>query len=109
MTRYLTADDMQMLNARFVGPDKLRDYGLLESAVLRPQARGHVASAEFLENSGAFGLRQQPGHWGYFPHLDVLAVESGEGAVQASDVTAGYQCFPSVEVADVWLAPNAAA
>ena len=29
--------------------------------------------------------------------------------MQASDVTAVYQCLPSVKVADVWLASNTAA
>lgn len=38
MTFYLTTDDVQQLNAYWIGPDKLRDFGLLESAVLRPQA-----------------------------------------------------------------------
>lgn len=38
MTFYLTADDIQRINAPWIGPDKLRDFGLLESAVLRPQA-----------------------------------------------------------------------
>lgn len=35
--RYLTVDDVVRFNATFVGPDALRDYGLLESAVFRPQ------------------------------------------------------------------------
>jgi death-on-curing protein len=38
MTTYLTTDDVQHFNERFVGADQLRDFGLLESAVLRPQA-----------------------------------------------------------------------
>jgi len=38
MTMYLTTDDVQMLNGQFVGPDMLRDFGLLDSAVMRPQA-----------------------------------------------------------------------
>jgi death-on-curing protein len=38
MTMRVTADNVQEINARFIGPDKLRDFGLLESAVLRPQA-----------------------------------------------------------------------
>jgi death on curing protein len=38
MTMYLTTDNAQMLNEHFVGPDMLRDFGLLESAVMRPQA-----------------------------------------------------------------------
>jgi death-on-curing protein len=38
MTIYLTTDDIQQFNEHFVGPDMLRDFGLLESAVLRPQS-----------------------------------------------------------------------
>jgi death-on-curing protein len=38
MTMYLTTDNVQMLNEHFVGPDMLRDFGLLEPAVMRPQA-----------------------------------------------------------------------
>lgn len=37
MTIWLTTDDILMINARFVGPDKLRDFGLLESAVCGPR------------------------------------------------------------------------
>lgn len=35
--RYLTADDVMALNEAEAGPDLLADFGLLESAVLRPQ------------------------------------------------------------------------
>ena len=35
--KYLTADDVALINASFVGPDALADFALLESAVLRPQ------------------------------------------------------------------------
>jgi death-on-curing family protein len=38
MTRYLTVDDVQAFNAHFVGDGQLRDFGLLDSAVFRPQA-----------------------------------------------------------------------
>lgn len=38
MPLWLTPDNVQAFNERFVGPDMLRDFGLLESAVLRPQA-----------------------------------------------------------------------
>jgi death-on-curing protein len=38
MTMWLSTDNVQEFNARFVGQDMLRDFGLLESAVLRPQA-----------------------------------------------------------------------
>lgn len=37
-TVYLTCDDVQMLNEEFAGRDMLRDFGLLDSAVMRPQA-----------------------------------------------------------------------
>lgn len=37
-TLYLTCDNVQMLNEHFVGPGMLRDFGLLDSAVMRPQA-----------------------------------------------------------------------
>lgn len=36
--RYLTADDVAAVNERLLGPDRLRDFGLLDSAVHRPQA-----------------------------------------------------------------------
>ncbi len=35
---YLTVGDVVRINEAKVGPGKLRDFGLLESAVLRPQA-----------------------------------------------------------------------
>jgi death-on-curing protein len=38
MTTWLTTDDVRDFNQYFVGPDMLRDLGLLESALLRPQA-----------------------------------------------------------------------
>jgi len=34
----LNCDNVEMLNERFVGPDMLRDFGMLDSAVMRPQA-----------------------------------------------------------------------
>jgi death-on-curing protein len=34
---YLTADDVLRINERFVGPDQLRDFGLVDGAVMRPQ------------------------------------------------------------------------
>ena len=37
MIIYLTSDDVLRINERFVGPDQLRDFGLLDSAVTRPQ------------------------------------------------------------------------
>jgi len=38
VTFYLTTNDVLTLNQHWIGPDRLRDFGLLESAVLRPQA-----------------------------------------------------------------------
>lgn len=35
--RYLTADDVLRMSEVEVGPDVLRDFGLLESAIMRPQ------------------------------------------------------------------------
>lgn len=37
-TLYLNCDNVQSINEGFVGPDMLRDFGLLDSAVARPQA-----------------------------------------------------------------------
>jgi death-on-curing protein len=34
---YLTANDVLRINERFVGPDQLRDVGLVDGAVMRPQ------------------------------------------------------------------------
>lgn len=36
-TRYVTVADVVHINESIVGPDHLRDFGLLESAVMRPQ------------------------------------------------------------------------
>jgi len=36
--RYLTVDDVVRINEGLLGPDRLADFGLLESAVNRPQA-----------------------------------------------------------------------
>jgi death-on-curing protein len=41
MTMYLTTDSVQLLNKEFVGPDMLRDFGLLDAAVARPQMSAH--------------------------------------------------------------------
>ena len=37
-TLYLTCNNVQMMNEEFVGPDMLRDFGLLDASVMRPQA-----------------------------------------------------------------------
>lgn len=38
MTNYLTASEILQINAAFIGPDQLRDFGLLDSAIARPQS-----------------------------------------------------------------------
>jgi len=38
MNQYLTTDEIQSFNSHFVGEGKLRDFGALEAAVLRPQS-----------------------------------------------------------------------
>lgn len=38
MTTYLTANEVLAFNEHFVGPTALRDFGLLDSALMRPQA-----------------------------------------------------------------------
>jgi death-on-curing protein len=55
MTMFVTADDVEMINARFIGPDKLRDFGALDSAVMRPQATafGEDAYPTIHEKAGA--------------------------------------------------------
>lgn len=35
--RYLTVGEVAEINERLLGPDRLSDFGLLESAVMRPQ------------------------------------------------------------------------
>lgn len=45
MTTYVTADGVLMINEHFVGRDQLRDFGLLDSAVSRPQASAFGADA----------------------------------------------------------------
>lgn len=37
MTVYLTSDDVLNINHRFIGPGQLREFGLLDAAVTRPQ------------------------------------------------------------------------
>jgi hypothetical protein len=34
---YLTTDDVLTIKVRFAGPDQLRDFGLVDAAVIRPQ------------------------------------------------------------------------
>jgi death-on-curing protein len=42
---YLVTDDVLLINQRLVGPDQLRDFGLLDAAVTRPQMSAHGADA----------------------------------------------------------------
>ncbi|MBF9522611.1 death-on-curing protein [Mycobacteroides chelonae] len=37
MTFYLTARDILAINRQFVGPDQIRDFGLVDAAAQRPQ------------------------------------------------------------------------
>lgn len=37
MIIYITSSDVQTINERLCGPDQLRDFGLLDAAVVRPQ------------------------------------------------------------------------
>jgi len=55
MTNYLTNDDIQGFNERFVGPGQLRDFGLLDSATNRPQGTvlGQDAYPTIHEKAGA--------------------------------------------------------
>jgi death on curing protein len=45
MTMWVTTDHVQDINKHFVGADMLRDFGLLESAILRPQSTAFGADA----------------------------------------------------------------
>lgn len=45
MITYLTSDDVLRINERFVGPNQLRDFGLLDGAVTRPQMSAFGADA----------------------------------------------------------------
>lgn len=45
MTAYLTAGEVCAFNERLAGPDLLADFGLLESAVMRPQTTAFGADA----------------------------------------------------------------
>jgi death-on-curing protein len=53
---YLTTDDVISMNEAEVGPDALVDFGLLESAVLRPQQSvgGHDAYPDLHTKAAAF-------------------------------------------------------
>lgn len=55
MVLYLTAQDVQAMNGHLVGPNLLRDFGLLDSAVSRPQAAafGEDAFASIHEKAAA--------------------------------------------------------
>lgn len=52
-TFYLTCDNVQLINEGFAGPDMLRDFGLLDSAVAHPQtsAFGEDAYPTFHEKA----------------------------------------------------------
>jgi death-on-curing protein len=52
---YLTSDDVLGINEKFAGTDQLRDFGLLDSAVTRPQmsAFGEDAFSTIHEKAAA--------------------------------------------------------
>jgi len=68
MTEYLTTDDVIDLQIRAMyetneEPQGLRDRGLLESAVMRPQFLAHYQGADLFEQAAALGngiSRSQP-------------------------------------------------
>ncbi len=68
MTEYLTTDDVIDLQIRAMHetneePQGLRDRGLLESAVMRPQFLAHYQEADLFEQAAALGngiSRSQP-------------------------------------------------
>jgi death-on-curing protein len=45
MTVYLTAADILRINEQHVGPDQLRDFGLVDSSAMRPQVSAFGADA----------------------------------------------------------------
>ncbi len=45
MTTYLSITEVLHINEGFVGPDQLRDLGLLDAAVMRPQSSAFGADA----------------------------------------------------------------
>lgn len=62
-----------------------------------------------LEDGLALAFGEQPAQGGYLAHLDGVAVEAGQDAVQAEHVAVVGQLAPAVEVAGVRLAGDAAA
>lgn len=56
-----------------------------------------------MQDFSALFVKEQPGHGGDLAHLDRVAIESGQDAVQAWKVAVVDQLSPSVEVANVWL------
>src|SRR3954471_5143406 len=66
-----------------------------------------AASVQPLENFGAFLIGEHSCHRSYLTHVHAVAIESRENASQARDVTLVHQCFPPVDIANMWLASNA--
>jgi len=71
--------------------------------------RQHAASVNFFKHLGALLGGEQSTHRRYFTHLDRVAVESSQDAVEAGHIRSVKQRFPSVDVAYVWLAANGSA
>lgn len=59
---------------------------------------GRVASARHLQHVATLLLIEQSGHGGDLPHLDRIAIETGQDAVQAGEFAAVDQLLPAVEI-----------
>lgn len=122
-TLYLTCDNVQMLNEEFVGPDMLRDFGLLDSAVARPQssAFGEDAYPTLHEKAATllYGLARN------HPFVDAnkrtawaatsvfyqingyeLAVDDGDVVALVVDIAEGQLDVPNIAASlKVWAHP----
>jgi len=131
VTIYLTADEILDINRNFEGPDQLRDFGLLDGAVLRPQASafGEDAFPTIHEKAAALlhGLaRNHPfvnGNkrtaWaatsmfymvnGYDLHVEAsdivsLTTDAAEGQIGAQDIAATLKNWAQpFPTADDWM------
>ena len=54
--------------------------------------------ARQLQDFAALFVGEQSGHGGDLPHLDRVAVETGQHAVQAGQVAAVHQLPPAVKI-----------
>lgn len=99
MTIWLTTDDVQYFNERFVGPDKLRDFGLLEAAVMRPQttAFGNDAYETLHEKAAALLHSLARNH----PFVDGNNKRAGWAAVTVFYRINGYTVADEVDPGQV--------